>query len=595
LLNEKKSVPLIEIKICKLIKMKTIHSTKPKKAVWQYMSVWLTVLTGMLCPLTSNAQNFEWAKRWGGADTDIATSITTDASGNVYTIGLFYGTVDFDPGTGTYNLTSVGSRDIFISKLDASGNLVWSKQLGGTDSDEGTSITTDASGNVYITGSFWATADFDPGTGTYNLTSAGYCDAFISKLDASGNMVWAKQLGGTDYERGKSIIIDDSGNVYTTGEFRETADFDPGTGTYNLTSAGDYDIFISKLDTSGFMVWAKQMGGTSTEASSSIAADASGNVYTTGYFNGIADFDPGTGTYNLTSAGEYDIFISKLDASGNLVWAKQLGGTSYDGGTSIATDASGNVYTTGYFYGTVDFDPGNETYNLTSAGGYDIFISKLDTSGFMVWTNQMGGTSNDEGTSIATDASGNVYTIGKFEATADFDPGNETYNLTSAGDKDIFISKLDTSGFMVWAKQLGGTSSDVGRSIILDASGNIYITGYFNGIADFDPGVGIYNLTSAGGYDSFVLKMNQSTVGISENSFGNTLQIYPNPTNGTFVIEIEETTTVAIFDTMGRRIFEKQLNIGKNTIDLREQITGIYFTKIVLNNKFSSEKIILNR
>jgi hypothetical protein len=463
----------------------------------------------------SYAQNFEWAKAMGGIFDDYVTSIAVDAGGNVYTTGFFWGTVDFDPGAGTYNLTSAGNNyDIFISKLDANGNFLWAINMGGTSSTAGGySIAVDAGGNVYTTGSFWGTVDFDPGAGTYNLIAAGnYSDIFISKLDANGNFLWAKRMGGFFWDTGTSIAVDASGNVHTTGSFWGTVDFDPGTGTYNLTSAGfDNDIFISKLDASGNFLWAKSMGGTSNDWASSIAVDAVENVYTTGNFVGTADFDPGPGTYNLTSAGSADIFISKLDSNGNFLWAKSLGGNIDDGGNSIAVDAGGNVYTTGGFQGTADFDPGPGTYNLTSAGDDDIFISKLDISGNFLWARRLGGNSYDHGNSIALDAGGNVYITGYFEGTVDFDPGPGTYNLTSAGNYDIFISKLDISGNFLWAKRLGGNSYDIGRSIAVDAPGNVYTTGVFQGTIDFDPGPGTYNLTSAGDNDIFVIKLNQCT------------------------------------------------------------------------------------
>ncbi len=234
----------------------------------------------------------------------------------------------------------------------------------------------DAGGNVYTTGIFSGTADFDPGSGTYNLTSAGSSDAFISKLDNAGNFVWARRLGGTAQAGANGVAVDADGNVHTTGEFEGTADFDPGSGTYNLTSAGVDDAFISKLDNAGNFVWARRLGGTIARAWG-VAVDAGGNVYTVGPFVDTADFDPGTGTYDLTSAGFDDTFISKLDSAGNFVWARRLGGTQVDQGLGVAVDAGGNVYTTGRFEDTVDFDPGSGTYDLTSAGFDDAFISKL--------------------------------------------------------------------------------------------------------------------------------------------------------------------------------------------------------------------------
>ena len=410
----------------------------------------------------------------------------------------------------------VAQAEPLARPLYASGDFAWAKSMGGTSSDTGLGITVDSSGNVYTTGSFRETADFDPGAGTFNLTSAGGFDIFVSKLDSSGNFVWAKSMGGTGNDYGYSIAVDSNGNVYTTGIFSGTADFDPGAGTFNLTSAGGDDIFVSKLDSSGNFIWAKSMGGTGYDHGFGIAVDSNSNVYTTGFFSETADFDPGAGTFNLTSAGgddifvsSYDIFVSKLDSSGNFVWAKGMGGTGYDSGYSIAVDSNGNVYTTGYFQGTADFNPGAGTFNLTSAGVYDIFVSKLGGNGNFIWAKSMGGTGNDYGLGIAVDSSGNVYTTGHFSETADFDPGAGTFNLTSAGGYDIFVSKLDSIGNFVWAKSMGGTGNDYGESIAVDSNGNVHTTGYFSNTADFDPDAGTFNLTSAGGYDILRLQVGQ--------------------------------------------------------------------------------------
>ena len=250
--------------------------------------------------------------------------------------------------------------------------------FGGTGSDVGRSVAVDGSGNVYTTGSFQGTVDFDPGAGTTNLVSAGAADVFVSKLDASGNLVWAKRFGSTGYDEGWSVAVDGLGNVYTIGSFWGTVDFDPGVNTVNLVSAGAADVFVSKLNASGNLVWAKRFGSTLNDVGNSVAVDGSGNVYTTGYFQGTVDFDPGVNTVNLVVVGQRDVFVSKLDASGNLVWAKSFGGTGIDGGESVAVDGSGNVHTTGEFYGTVDFDPSSGTTKLTSAGYEDVFVSKLN-------------------------------------------------------------------------------------------------------------------------------------------------------------------------------------------------------------------------
>ena len=250
-------------------------------------------------------------------------------------------TVDFDPGAGIYNLISAGGTgDVFVSKLNPSGNFLWAKRWGGTSADYGYSIAIDDSGNVYTTGVFRSTVDFDPGAGTFNISAIGTTDQFISKLDASGNFLWAKNIVGPGNPvEGNCLALDDSGNIYTTGDFAGTIDFDPGTGTYNLVSIGNgFDIFVSKYDASGNFLWAKAMGGTTGELGNSITIGDSGNVDYTGLFGDTVDFDPGAGTYNLTSAGgPEDIFVSKLDASGNFLWAKSMEGLAKDFGFSITS------------------------------------------------------------------------------------------------------------------------------------------------------------------------------------------------------------------------------------------------------------------
>ena len=446
------------------------------------------------------------ASAFGGTSTDNGNAIAVDAAGNMYTTGYFQNTADFDPGTGISNLTSANGNDVFVSKLDSSGNFVWARRLGGTSTDIGNAIAVDAAGNVYTTGYFKGIADFDPGIGTSDLTAVGNQDVFVSKLDSSGNFVWAKSFGAGSDDDATGVAVDASGNVYTTGTFRSTVDFDPGAGTSNLTAVQP-DVFVSKLDSSGNFVWAKSFGGNSTDNGNAIAIDAAGNVYTTGYFYVTADFDPGAGTSNLTSTGLQDVFVSKLDSSGNFVWAKSFGGTNTDIGNAIAVDAAGNVYTTGYFHETVDFDPGIGTSDLTSAGGMDGFVSKLDSSGNFVWGKSFGGTNTEFGRAVAVDAAGNVYTTGPFGETADFDPGAGTSNLTSAGVADGFVSKLDSPGNFVWAKRLGGTNVQMPKAVAVDAAGNVYTAGDFQGTTDFDPGAGTSNLTSAGLYDVFVSKL----------------------------------------------------------------------------------------
>lgn len=472
---------------------------------------------------------FQWVKQMGGDSIETTYSIALDASGNIYTTGFFNDTADFDPGIGIFNLISGPSSSVFVSKLDASGNFVWAKKFAGNSDALGNSISVDNSGNVYTSGHFEGTIDFDPGTGVVNLTSGGGRDIFISKLDASGSFVWAKNIGGTLEDSGQSIVLDALGNILITGPYNGTIDFDPGTGVFNLSAGG---IFILKLNSFGNFLFAKSLG-VSGSVGYSIDVDSSGNIYTSGYFMGTGDFDPGAGTVNLTSSGGADIFISKLDALGNYIWVKNIGGSYNEISLCITVDLFGNIYTTGFYNVTVDFDPGPGIVYLNSpSGNAEIFVSKLDASGNFVWAKSMGGGgSNDEGRSIAVDSSGNVYSIGLFYGLADFDPGAGIAYLTSTGGWDLYISKLDASGNYVWAYNFGGTPYNGGFALELDALNSIYTTGFFRGIADFDCGAGTFNLTSKGYHDIFILKLGQTPVGIKENIYENNISIYPNPSN----------------------------------------------------------------
>ncbi|OGS78821.1 MAG: hypothetical protein A3D31_02275 [Candidatus Fluviicola riflensis] len=491
------------------------------------MGLILTVLS-----TSAFGQNLQWAKQIGGAGWDEGTSIKTDQNNHVYTVGLFIGTVDFDPGIGVFNLTAVGEKDAFICKLDASGDLIWAKQFGDSASiDEKSSLEIDAFGNLYITNSFVGTVDFDPGPGSFNLTSQGMDRAvFIQKLDANGNFIWAKQIGGPfvpgfpNPTHSNAIAVDAGGNLYLTGYFDGTIDFDPHpASTFNMASQYNAsDVFVCKLDTDGNFVWAKQFTGTQSNGGVgyAITVDGSGNIYSTGTIGGTMDFDPGPGTFQLTASvpGQTAIYISKLDPSGNFVWAKEMGPGE---GSAIAMDEHNNIYSSG-----------------SASPGYITVINKHDLDGNLLWAKQLGGIS---GESIAVDDNGHVYTAGLCFGTNDFDPGPGVFNLTG-GDSDAFISRLDSLGNFVWAGLLTGTNQVWMESLTLDMNNNLYTTGYFNGTADVDPYSPIFNLSSPViGYDLFINKLStQAELGLEQQGFEAHLIVYPNPTGGNLIVELDK-------------------------------------------------------
>lgn len=460
----------------------------------------------LLQSIPSYAQEFGWARQFGGAESDIGYHVAADASGNVYVAGYFRGVVDFDPGAGVANLTSGGEDDIFVAKFNSSGSLIWARRMGGAADQRAHGITADASGNVYATGWFAGNADFDPGAGVSNLAASGEYSAFVAKLDSSGDFVWAKALAGSVYVEGAGIAVDATGNVYSSGRFMGETDFDPGTGVTNLTPVGNEDAYVSKLDSSGNFVWARGLGGPANENAAGIALDAAGSIHTTGYFEGSADFNPGGATFDLTSAGASDVFVSKLDSFGNFVWARRFGGSASDYGYSIAVDGNGNVHTVGSFVGSVDFDPGAGNAPLISGGGDDVFISKLNSVGAFVWARRIGGADMQLGMAVAVDATSNVYIAGAFLGTADFDPGAGVFSLTAVGEDDAFVAKLASSGTFVWARAMGGAQAEFAEGIAVSGA-NVYATGRLRGTGDFDPGAGVVNLTSAGENDVFLLQL----------------------------------------------------------------------------------------
>lgn len=548
----------------------------------------ITHLVLFLLPLFGLSQTYEWAVSMGGVKADNGNAIAVDASGNVYSTGVFQETVDFDPGSGTMNLTDTGGGDIYIQKLDGMGNLVWAKQIVSSLGGHGESIYVDASGNVYVTGGFSGTADFDPGAGTLNFTTLGSVDnIFVLKLDIDGNLVWATHAESTEISVGRSIEVDGSGNVYSTGNFEGTTDFDPGSGTSIITSTGVRDTYIQKHDAMGNLLWVKRLENSVVNEGKALTVDASGAVYVTGKFWETTDFDPGTAVVNLTSAGKDDAFVLKLDAAGDFVWVKQIGGAEYEFGYSIKLDPAGNIYSTGTFQVTADFDPGVGTANLTAAGFDDIYLLKLTSSGDFVWVKQMGGTGSDLGFSLVLDGMGNIFSTGIFQNTVDFDPGIGIADLTSTGGNDMFIQKLDPMGDFVWVKQIGSADLDFSAAVAIDdVSGSLYTTGGFENTADFDPGTGTANLTSLGGIDIFVLKLDVAfATPIDPLISTSTFSIYPNPATQRLVIERKNASMDAIelYDLSGKNVSPNisiiEQSDTRKVIDVSALPSGMYFLK----------------
>ncbi|APZ96389.1 right-handed parallel beta-helix repeat-containing protein [Fuerstiella marisgermanici] len=490
-------------------------STSPRE-----VTAVLTDGDGGVSGIVSQDLIFSFAVSLGNSSFDRGEEVGTDADGNVYVSGYFRGTIDVDPGPGTVNLTSAASNrdEILIVSYDSSGALRWAKQVSANVANQETDLSVDNNGNVYATGLFSGTIDVDPGPGVVNLTASG-TDGFILKLDSEGDYVTSGSIGG-----GRAKIFAESpGNVYLTGSYGGVQDFDPGAGVFNLPdTGGSSQTFILKLDTALSLVWAKATATTSERGSwgEGITVDATGNVHVVGTFNGTTDFDPGTGVLSLSTATtdtfDIDIYVLKLDSSGDLVWVRGWGGVEFDSGEDIVVDSTGNVYTTGYFEvtggGVVDFDPGAGVHNVTNAGNWDAFVSKLDSTGNFVWAHGVGTGSIDQGRGIDLDSNENVVAGIQFSGTSDFDPSAGTLNRTAVGTWNGAAWGLKPDGSVLFATAFGQSSGTTTPfDVTFDSQDNVLSTGQYSGSGDFDPGPDTVTLSSDGNTDLFVVRLKPDT------------------------------------------------------------------------------------
>jgi len=488
------------------------------------------VFVWLLCSFfayRSGAQNnkFHWVQQVGGSIQDNGYAVAADSKGNVYATGSFQNNCFIGVLPNNDSLITHGGADIFLTKMDRAGNLLWAHAIGGTSSDEGHALAVDKNDNIIITGSFRDTVDFATGTTPAKRSSkAGSHDVFVAKYDSAGNYLWVKSFGSSQLDRAFSVKTDDRNNVYITGQFYDTVAIPdlnisliarPGTAIFTT------DVFVCKLNAGGTFIWAKSFGGAAGDVGDNIAVDKSDNVFISGQFNDIADFDPGTGITSLNAA-DGPIFISKLDATGAFQWVKQFN-TNYAPGHQLAVDLENSVYLTGEFSGIVDFNPGTaaaDTFFLTSdysansttIRSNDAFLLKLTNNGLFSWVHRIGGSGTATGRGVTLDRLNNIYVVGTFTNIIDFGGTAPTINYTSLGSNDVFVEKVNNTGNLIWATRYGGKGAEFCRAIAVDESGNVFTAGHFvttlsSGPANFHTGTDTAALTIHGGYDAYVHKM----------------------------------------------------------------------------------------
>jgi len=449
-----------------------------------------------------------WAGSWGGLNDDSANDVSVDTIGNVYTVGSFAKTpdfdfVDFDPGAGEETRTSNGMDDVFLSKLDTDGNLEWVRTWGGPENDAAYGVTAGGLGNIYVTGTFRDTVDFDPSGAVAEFTSNGLTDIFLTQFDSDGNYVRTLTWGGTGEDTGYRVTTGILGSVCVVGSFNGDVDFDPGVGTDNHSSEGSDDAFLVAFDSAGVFSWAVTWGGVGREIAYDVETDAAGggDILVSGDFEDTVDFDPDpVDTDNHTVFGAQDSYISRFDSSGDLIRALSWGGPGTDRCKGIATGADGATYGVGTFYGDVDFDPGPGETIMGFAYHSDIYISKFDSDGIFEWVQTINGNLSDIANDVVVDSGGNAILTGFY---------TNDMPLPFRGIQYV-IFKFDPSGTNLWGNVwTAHPDYDAkGCGITVDGLDNIYTTGNFWGTIDFNPDVvTIDSHTAVDGFDAFVMKL----------------------------------------------------------------------------------------
>ena len=544
------------------------------------------------------SQNLIWKEILSGQKKEIILDIHVDNSNNIYTTGYF-----------TENLVSQnqmiesnGVYDIFIQKMNSDGELIWLKRFGNMSIDEGVSITTDKDENVFISGTFNFELELDNNT---VLFSAGFSDIFLMKLNSEGNLLWGNRIGGPKQDVILSIAVDTSGNLYCSGIFSETADFDPSNNDFLMTSSGNSmfptstDSFVAKYDSNGNFIWAKQYDDESPSSDpTKIIVTDSEEVLIIGHFSGVVDLDPSTGVefFFSNSSNTLDGYILKLNTDGDFKSAVQLKASLGDRVNlrDIKSDSENNIYMIGSFTGSVDFDPGGNEILKNSAGQDDVFILKLNSTGSFVWVNQFKNNGEFIGLELALDQEDNIYSVGYFKGVSDFNPNpNPTpsadFILSPSSNNGYggYLSILKNDGTFLNAYEYGGVGFWFYHGIALNNNDEVILAGVFENQVDLNPAPDSTNLeTALNQEDSFIIKFENPLLVTSLKTLNdiNKTKIYPNPINQFLTIESFSSNQIFnIYDLLGRKVKSGILKSKNSTIDCYEMNKGIYILEI--NNR----------
>lgn len=530
-----------------------------------------------------------WARSLGATTTSYAdvnqSELAVDQSGNVFVAGLINGTTDIDPGPGEIIAENIDlSLDAYIIKLDTDGNTIWAKSLSTVSAVVPCAMAIDNNGQPVIAGHYVGVTDFDPGLPNTATTSVGADDIFLLKLDVDGNYLWLQTLGSDLSEQVSDLVLDPADNIFITGTFNDTLDFDPGTGE-SLKTPQDIDGYILKLTESGSFGWVRTIEGEFSQQLSDIALDADQNIVCSGYYIGASDFDPGPLVYEMSSITGLSACVFKLTNNGDFLWAKKIEGPFDYGSTVITSDAWNNVYISGCFGGLVDFDPGDAVYYLNTGSFFtDIFLLILNKEGDFVEAQNIGTMGYDGAADIAVMPSGHCLVTGDFgsgaggDTPADFNAGTGADYHSSNGQGDVFVLKL---------RKCATESVDVqyAENSFTWIDGQTYYAS--NNTATF-------TLTNVNGCDSLIfLDLTITNLGFEESTFNN-LVIYPNPANDKIQVELADEGILEVYNQAGTLVSSEVVTQGVQSMAVDNLSSGGYLLVFRSNSACFRARFVVN-
>ncbi len=522
-----------------------------------------------------------WATYYGGNNIDHGNSVVTDIVGNVYMAGQ----TKSDTGISFQGFQNNrgGNDDAYLVKFDSTGNRLWATYFGGQNIDHGYSVVTDLGGNIYMGGYTISTSDIAYG-GFQNSYGGGFNDAFLVKFDSTGNRLWSTYYGGDGKDYCWSIATDFFGNVYMAGT--TTSIINISSNGFQSSNNGVSDAFLVKFDSNGNRIWATYYGGISTDNGSCIATDLEGNVYMIGMTTNNDDISY-QGFQNIYG-GNSDAFLVKFDSLGNRIWASYYGGAENEYGWSVATDIFGNVYISGNTKSTEDISSSGFQNTFGGSGAFnsgDAFVVKFDSEGNRLWATYYGGENDEEGLSVTTDMSGNVYLGGDTYSSENVT--FEGYQNGLLGQENLFVVKFDTSGNRICATCYGIGHDEEGH-IAVDIFDNIYLSGITSntfGIAS----EGFQNTYGGGDNDSYLVKFHSCINNIivkPDNEIEIPNFVTPNGDNLNdyfeiiYTLEDDAERPLTIYNRWGNKIYETDNYL--NDWDGDKHSAGTYFYVLTL-------------